>query len=81
MIEDGVVGILQDQGLYTVVNHSPFPLFQMRSVIVQGHDMNSRRHEIVRFLRLTFYNTNTKIVLAVLKRFRGHKTSFKYQIL
>ena len=26
------------------------------------------------------FNTDTKIVLAVLKRFRGHKTNFKYQI-
>ena len=26
------------------------------------------------------FNTDTKIVLAVLKRFRGHKTSFKYKI-
>ena len=26
------------------------------------------------------FNTDTKIVLTVLKRFRGHKTNFKYQI-
>ena len=25
------------------------------------------------------FNTDTKIILAVLKRFRGHKTSFRYK--
>ena len=37
------------------------------------------RGEMKSILKIDF-NTNTKIVLAVLKRFRGHKTNFKYQI-